>query len=182
MANLYIFGILSAVILFLSWRTLFHVRSHGFYRFFGWEGLAWVLAVNYRHWFENPFSINQLISWILLLYSIWLVGAGMYEILRKGKPSSSRNDSKLFSFEKTTELVETGVFRNTRHPLYASLIFVSWGIFLKNPTLILAVITVVSTVLFYLTSRYDEKECIAYFGEKYSNYMKHTSMFIPFIF
>ena len=182
MANLFIFGILSAAILFLSWRTLFHVKSHGFYRFFGWEGLAWLLAVNYRHWFENPFSINQLISWFLLFYSIWLVGAGMYEILRKGKPSSARNDSKLFSFEKTTELVETGVFRHTRHPLYASLIFVTWGILLKNPSVDLCIISLVSTILFYLTSRYDEKECFAYFGEKYSTYMKHTKMFIPYIF
>ena len=182
MATLTIFGILSAGILFLSWRTLFHIKSHGFYRFFGWEGLAWVFAVNYKHWFENPFSINQLISWFLLFYSIWLVSAGMYEILRKGKPSSTRNDSKLFSFEKTTELVETGVFRYTRHPLYASLIFVTWGILLKNPTLILGVISMISTILFYLTSRYDEKECIAYFGEKYRIYMQHTNMFIPFIF
>ena len=182
MANLFIFGILSAGILFLSWRTLFHIKSHGFYRFFGWECLAWVLAVNYKHWFENPFSINQLISWVLLFYSIWLVCAGMYEILRKGKPSSSRNDSKLFSFEKTTELVETGVFRHTRHPLYASLIFVTWGILLKNPTLILCIISAVSTSLFFLTSRYDEKECIAYFGEKYRIYMKNTKMFIPFVF
>lgn len=182
MANLTIFGILSAGILFLSWRTLFHVKSHGFYRFFGWEGLAWLLAVNYRHWFENPFSVYQLISWTLLLYSIWLVGAGMYEILRKGKPSSSRNDSKLFGFEKTTELVETGVFRHTRHPLYASLIFVTWGILLKNPSVNLCIISLVSTCLFYLTSRYDEKECIAFFGEKYKIYMNKTKMFIPFVF
>ena len=182
MANLVIFGILSAGILFLSWRTLFNIKSHGFYRFFGWEGLAWVLAVNYKHWFENPFSINQLISWFLLFYSIWLVGAGMYEILRKGKPSSARNDSKLFSFEKTTELVETGVFRHTRHPLYASLIFVTLGILLKNPSVDLCIISLVSTFLFYLTSLYDEKECIAYFGKKYKIYMNKTKMFIPFIF
>jgi len=36
--------------------------------------------------------------------------------------------------------------------------------------------------MFYLTSRYDEKECIAYFGEKYTGYMKRTRMFIPFVF
>ncbi|MHB9143104.1 MAG: methyltransferase family protein, partial [Paludibacter sp.] len=76
----------------------------------------------------------------------------------------------------------SGVFKHTRHPLYGSLIFLSWAIFLKNPTLFLSVISLISTILLYYTSRYDEKECINYFGDKYSDYMKHTKMFIPFIF
>jgi protein-S-isoprenylcysteine O-methyltransferase Ste14 len=38
-----------------------------------------------------------------------------------------------------------------------------------------------SSVMFYLTARMDEKECIAYFGEVYRAYMKRTKMFIPMI-
>jgi protein-S-isoprenylcysteine O-methyltransferase Ste14 len=118
----------------------------------------------------------------LLFVSIYLVVAGGLILLRKGKPSHEREDKYLFGFEKTTELVTTGVYRFVRHPLYASLIYLSWGIFLKHPTIDLLILTLICSVLFYLTALHDEKECIVYFGNKYSNYMKHSKMFIPYIF
>ena len=89
----------------------------------------------------------------------------------------------LLGFEKkNTELVDTGVSRYIRHPLYASLICFSWDILLKQVTPTLLIIILFCTLMYYLTSLYDEKECIAYFGEKYTGYMKHTRMFIPFVF
>lgn len=72
-----IFGILSLLIIFISWRTLFDTKSHGFYRFFSWECMAWLIATNYKYWFINPFSINQIISWILLFYAAYLPLAGI---------------------------------------------------------------------------------------------------------
>ncbi len=182
MSKLIIFGILALLITFISWRTLFDPKSHGFPRYFAWICMSWLFASNYKFWFENPFDWNQLISWILLIYSAYLVIAGILLIKIIGKPSASRNEENLFGFEKTTELIDTGVFKRIRHPLYASLIFVTWAIFLKNPTIILSIITLLSTILLYFTSRYDERECIQYFGQSYENYMKRTKMFIPFIF
>ena len=182
MTNLILFGILSLGVIIISWRTLFNTRSHGFYRFFSWECIVWLLASNYKYWFVAPFSINQVISWILLFYSLYLVIAGMLLMKRIGKPQPARDEKNLFGFEKTTKLIDSGVFKHIRHPLYASLIFVTWAIYLKNPTFPLFIIALISTNFLYFTSRFDEKECISYFGEKYVDYMKHTKMFIPFIF
>ncbi len=182
MSKLIIFGILFLIVTVISWRTIFDSKTHGFYRYFSWVCMSWLFASNYKFWFFDPFNLYQIISWILLFYSLYLVIAGGLFILLKGKPSQERNEKNLFGFEKTTELVETGVFRYTRHPLYASLIFVTWGIYLKNPTLELIIFALLSTVFLYITSRYDEKECINYFGDKYKNYMKRTKMFIPFVF
>ena len=182
MKFLLIFLILSIPVIYFSRLNLFHPAKHGFYRFLGWEGMVWLLVSNYHYWFVAPFSALQLISWALLLLSIYLVIAGAWTLFRKGKPSSQRDDRHLFSFEKTTELVDTGVFRYIRHPLYASLICLSWGILLKNINPLLLVITLFCTLMFYITSRYDEKECIAYFGDKYRDYMSRTRMFIPFVF
>ncbi|MDD3322396.1 MAG: methyltransferase [Paludibacter sp.] len=182
MIRLIVFGILCVLIIYISWRSLFKVKTHGFYRFFAWEGMAWIFAMNYKSWFINPFTVNQLISWILLIYSAYLVLAGLYLMLKIGKPNAVRDKKNLFGFEKTTELIDTGVFKLTRHPLYASLIFVNWAILLKNPTPILFIIALISTILLYITSRYDEKECINYFGDKYIDYMKRTKMFIPYLF
>ncbi|NDP21918.1 MAG: isoprenylcysteine carboxylmethyltransferase family protein [Paludibacter sp.] len=182
MSKFIIFGIISFLIIIISWRTLFNPRSHGFFRFFSWICMAWLFANNYKYWFINPFTFNQILSWILLIYSAYLVIFGLLLIQKIGKPSSVRNEKNLFGFEKTTELIDTGVFKYIRHPLYASLILVTCALFLKNPEVILFLLSIISTTFLYFTSKYDEKECLHYFGDIYSDYMKRTKMFIPFIF
>ena len=179
--KIFIFVLLSVPIIAVSWRTLFHTRSHGFYRFFAWEGILWLAVNNYRYWFSDPLSFNQIIAWILLILAAYLVITGIMRFARDGRIDRSRNAETLFGFEKTTQLIDTGIYKYIRHPLYASLIFLAWGIFFKHPATGLLLVTIVSTFLLYLTSRYDEKECIAYFGDQYFDYMKRTRMFIPFI-
>jgi len=181
MGTFIIFGGLSLLIILISWRTLFNIRSHGFYRFFSWECIAWLLAVNYRYWFVYPFIVTQIFSWILLFIAVYMALSGFITMRMKGKAGKGRDNDKLFGFEKTTELIDTGIFKYIRHPLYSSLIGLSWGIFLKNPTAILFIVSLLSTNFLYLTSKADEKECIEYFGKKYKDYMKRTKMFIPFI-
>ena len=39
--------ILSFPVIILSWRTLFSVKSHGFYRFFSWECIIWIFNLNW---------------------------------------------------------------------------------------------------------------------------------------
>lgn len=181
MDDLIIFGILSIPLVILSWRTLFDTQSHGFYRFFSWECIIWLLVSNYKFWFNDSFSIKQVFSWVFLFWSAYVVIAGVLLLGKSGKPRKERNDGMLFEFEKTSELVENGIFRYIRHPLYSSLIFLTWGIFLKNTTVPLLIIALLSTVFLYMTAIFDEKECIKYFGAKYDEYIKRSKMFIPFL-
>ena len=100
---------------------------------------------------------------------------------KAGKSKKDRNEKTLYQFEKTVELIDTGIFRYIRHPLYSSLLFLSWGIFLKNTTGVLLIVTLLSTTCLYITAIFDEKECVNFFGNKYKEYMKSSKMFIPFI-
>ena len=177
-----VFGVLSIGIILISWRTLFDVRSHGFYRFIGWELLLWLIINNINYWFVNPLSINQIFSWVLLVLSLFMLIAGVILVKNIGKPSDTRDEKNLYSFEKTSQLIDTGVYKYIRHPLYASLMYLTWGTFLKNPTLMSLVITVMASGFFYVTMIFDEKECIDYFGDKYRQYMKRSKMFIPLIY
>ncbi len=181
MERIVIFLILSIPITVLSWRTLFNIKSHGFYRFFSWECIVWLFVSDYKCWFDNPFSVTQIFSWILLFVSVYLVITGMITMKKMGKQEKNLNRSTLYQFEQTTELIENGIFHYIRHPLYSSLIFLTWGIFLKNPTFELVIVTMLSTVFLYFTAIYDEKECIGYFGDKYIDYMKRSKRFIPFV-
>jgi protein-S-isoprenylcysteine O-methyltransferase Ste14 len=181
MENLIIFGILSIPIIVVSWRSLFSIKTHGFYRFLSWECILGLLVSNYRFWFIDPFSFHQIISWIFLFYASYLVITGAIKLKKAKKDDSVRSEENLYQFEKTSELIDTGIFKFIRHPLYSSLLFLTWGICLKNVTGFLIIISLLSSIALLTTALRDEKECIAYFGDKYIDYMKRTKMFIPFI-
>jgi protein-S-isoprenylcysteine O-methyltransferase Ste14 len=116
------------------------------------------------------------------LLSIYVVLAGIYYLRKKGGSKQERADNTLYAFEKTNQLVDSGIYRYIRHPLYSSLLYLTWGIFLKHITLSLCIIALLSSVFLYITARLDEKECIRYFGNQYADYMKKSKMFIPFVF
>jgi protein-S-isoprenylcysteine O-methyltransferase Ste14 len=180
--SLIIFIILSIPVIYISRKSIFKIRSHGFYRFLSWECILWLLSVNYIFWFKDPFSPKQLLSWFLLIYSIYPAVTGTLQLEKAKISVKDRNSEELFSFEKTAELVQTGIYKYIRHPMYSSLLFLTWGIFFKNTELILFFISLASSIFLFITATMDEKECIAYFGQKYKAYMKGTKMFIPFIF
>jgi protein-S-isoprenylcysteine O-methyltransferase Ste14 len=182
MAYLIAFNLLSIPIVIISWNSLKNPGGHGFYRFFSWESILILLVFKIEYWFINPFSVNQIISWIFLLISLGLVFAGIITLKRKGKQKTNREQEDLFTFEKTSELVKSGIYKYIRHPMYSSLLFLTWGIYLKNPDWIFLIAAVLSSLFLFATARTDEKECIEYFGDEYIEYLLKTKRFIPFIF
>jgi len=177
-----LFIILSLPIIVISWRSLFLPGSHGFFRFLSWECILWIFVKNYRFWFSDPYNVNQLFSWIFLFTSLSVLIPGVISLHRRGKQDKTRDDKGLYKFEKTTKLVDTGIYRFIRHPLYSSLLFLTWGICLKNPKFQIILFSLISTAALLITSMLDEKECLKFFGDKYKKYMVKTKRFIPFLF
>lgn len=156
--------------------------SHGFFRFFAWEAILALVMLNLDRWFVDPFSWNQLISWLLLLISLYLLYQGVSLLKEGGQLEGQRMEKDLFNFEKTTRLVTTGVYRFIRHPLYSSLLFLAWGAFFKDLSWFSSVMVCLSMLFLVLTARADEAECIRFFGSDYLEYRKRTKLFIPFLF
>lgn len=182
MDKIIIFVVLFVLIVIVSWKTILNYKTHGFYRFISWVCIAWLISSNYKVWFNDPFSIRQLFSWILLIISAYLIIAGLILMKKIGKPNKNREKQTLYEFEQTTELVDKGIFKYIRHPLYSSLLFLTWGILLKNATIELSIAALISTIFLYFTAICDEKECIMFFGNKYIDYMKRSKRFLPYIF
>ncbi len=178
--GLAIFIVGSAALVYISRRPLVNLRSHGFYRFFAWEILFAMFLLNITAWFNDPLAWHQLISWILLIASIPLVLIGLGMLRSAGQ--QSREDPALLGLEKTSRLVTAGLYRYIRHPLYSSLLFLGWGLFFKSPSWPEAGLALLCTYFLVLTARVEERENISYFGEDYTEYMKHSKMFIPFVF
>jgi protein-S-isoprenylcysteine O-methyltransferase Ste14 len=131
-------------------------------------------VLNLHGWFANPFAWYQIVSWILLIASIIPIIYGVVLLRTVGKPTDE--------LEATTRLVTGGIYRYIRHPLYASLLYLAWGIFFKSPSLLEGCLAAVATAFLYATARADEAECLVKFGEEYAGYMKKSKMFIPFVF
>jgi len=174
--------ILSIPVIFFSRHTFLKVNAHGFYRFFSWMSIVWLFSNNYSYWFKNPLSVQQLFSWFFLLLSIYCVLAGMLLLKNAKSKELDREDDNLYAFEKTTNLIDYGIYKYIRHPLYASLLYLTWGIFLKNCTIHLFIISLLSSLMLLLTAVSEEKECTVFFGDSYKAYMKSSKRFIPFIF
>ena len=174
MLEIIIFLIGSIGIIWISIPSLRQPGSHGFYRFFVWEIILGAFVLNLRDWFVQPMAWHQIISWILLIASLVLIIYGVILLRMVGKPTDE--------LEATTQLVTKGIYHFIRHPLYASLLYLAWGLFFKSPSLLDGCLAVVTTAFLYATARADEKECVLKFGEKYTDYMKQTRMFIPLVY
>jgi len=177
-----LFVLLSLFIVYISWRSLHNRKSHGFYRFFAFQGILILLFLNIPYWIKNPFSPLQLLSWILLIVSIPFVIQGFFLLRKQGDLKFNENRKKNFSFENTTNLVTTGIYKYIRHPLYSSLLLLAWGAFLKHISLSTTIVVLLTTVSLFFAAKMEERENIKYFGESYKEYMKKSRMFLPYIF
>ena len=173
---------ISAFLLCFSRVSILNVRGHGFYRFLAFEVILLLIILNLDGWFQDPFSLHQIFSWSLLIVSIFLAIQGFVLLKKIGRSGSERTDPALVGFEKTTRLVKRGVYQYIRHPMYSSLLFLAWGAFLKGPFIPGIVLALLSSLFLILTARREEAENIEFFGEEYKEYIKHSKMFIPYVY
>jgi protein-S-isoprenylcysteine O-methyltransferase Ste14 len=176
------FAVVSIFVVFFSLKSMLRPHSHGFFRFFAFEFILALAALNAPQWFQRPFSPFQIVSWLLLFLALFFLAQGVLLLRKIGKPNRGRTDTELFAFEKTSALVTTGLYKYIRHPMYSSLLLLAWGAFLKKPSWIGAVLAGFASMFLVLTAKADEAECTAHFGDEYRTYMRSSKMFIPYLF
>lgn len=168
------FAIGSALIIWLSWAVSLRARRyHGFARFFAFESILALFLLNVRFWFDDPWSALHILSWALLVGSLVLAAISVSIYLKFAAPHGQ--------FENSTKLVETGIYRFIRHPMYGSLMLLGLGIFLKRVTALTSTLAFVVVVALCLTALIEEGEMRARFGEDYAAYTRRTKRFIPFL-
>jgi protein-S-isoprenylcysteine O-methyltransferase Ste14 len=172
--NYYVLSAGTIFIMLFSWfLSIRYRRYHGIARFFAFESVFILVLLNYRVWFINPFSLMHIISWILLLLSVYMVVTGYLLLKSKGKPDSN--------FENTSLLVKSGIYGYIRHPLYCSIFLLGTGVMLKDPGTLQVGLGILNVIALYITARIEEKEMTEKFGEDYKAYINETKMFIPFV-
>jgi len=176
-----IFLILSLPLIYLSRKYILKPRTYGFYRMISWMCIIGLFTMNYESWFRDPWSIGQLCSWILLSISLGLIVPAVIQMQQAGAVGGHREEKEIYRFEATASLIRSGVFKHIRHPMYASLLYLTSRIFLKDPTWFKIVVAGLSSISLFITALLEERMCLEYFGNAYRDYMSHTKRFVPFV-
>ena len=169
-----LFGGLTAIAIFSSRHAWQAKQSYGFYRFVGFEAIVVLVVMSTSKWFREPLSLRQITSWVLFAIATALAAHGI-RLLRVVGMARSR------VMEDTQTVVESGVYRYIRHPLYFALILFAWGVFLKNTGISSGVLAAAATCFMAATARSEERFNLERFGVAYTEYMSRTRMFVPFL-
>lgn len=172
------------LLLVLVWccrRQLMNPRCHGFYRFFAFAGILWLLVRGLPHWHERLFSWHQAMATVLLALSAYFLISGLHRLRQDGGRRSEEQPDENFAFENTARLVTTGIYRYVRHPMYTSLLFLCWGVYLKDITASGLLVALGVSVALLLTARVEERENRHFFGHDYELYRHQSRLFIPFL-
>jgi protein-S-isoprenylcysteine O-methyltransferase Ste14 len=91
--------------------------------------------------------------------------------------------STVVVISKDHKLIDTGIYRTIRHPIYAGVLLeiLAMGLALSNWIAILALV-IPNAVAFAYRMHVEERALGQYFGEAYVQYSRKTSRLIPWIF
>ena len=181
MIRIVLFFLGSLFLLYFSRRSLVKPGTHGFYRFFAFEGILLLVLINHPYWFSNLFSPLHVLSWLLLVASIYFVIQSVLMLKKQGGHAAREEMPENHSFENTVNVVDDGLYKYIRHPMYSSLLFLGWGAFLKQITPLTVILVLFVTGFLIAAARVEEKENIRFFGNIYVEYMKRSKMFVPWL-
>ncbi len=133
-----------------------------------WFGRSWLR--------ENFVPHNNLVGNIGLSLCIFGLFIACWSRYKLGK-----NWSLSVQKKENHELIDTGLYRIVRHPIYTGLLlmFIGNALIVGDYRGILAVIIVI--VSFWIKLLKEETLLIDHFGQKYIDYRKRTKALIPFV-
>lgn len=79
-----------------------------------------------------------------------------------------------FATTPINEPVTRGVYRYSRHPIYAALILIYLGASIASASWVFLLVTIIWTVLFSISVKDEERYCLARYGPAYREYMNRT--------
>jgi protein-S-isoprenylcysteine O-methyltransferase Ste14 len=79
---------------------------------------------------------------------------------------------------KNAKLIETGIYRFVRHPIYTGLLIATFGSVVQSMAVVKLAVWLLLVVLLNFKARWEEKLLSATYAD-YPDYMKRTGRFVP---
>ena len=143
------------------------VRSRQFYEIYMACGLGIffsLIVLGLMIWQDDQIAPVAYLGLVLYVPGIALVASSFITLKHKGKPESG--------WEPTTTLIDSGVYRVVRHPLYLGSAFFTVGIMLIIQSIPSTVLGLVAVFCFWMVSRGEDRFNIEKFGDAYRQYMR----------
>jgi len=129
--------------------------------------------------FFSRFDPLAALPWKVAGFGIGLAGLAVCLIAQTEMKSSWRVG---IDETKDTELVTSGVFQYVRNPTYLGLFILNAGVWLIWPTIAMFIMNFLFIYTLDIQVRCEEDFLQAKFGEKYTDYLKHSKRYLPFIY
>lgn len=127
------------------------------------------------HW-EGYLRICQIIM-LAIAALLFLAGARHYSMLQLLGIRQLKEGILYSGLSEHAELDTTGVLGVIRHPWYTAVIVLIWA---RNLDFSAIVVNVVFTAYLVVGSFLEEQKLLLQFGEKYREYQRNVSMFVPY--
>lgn len=127
--------------------------------------------------FFNLNSLNFGVSDVLQLIGSLVFVIGML-IVFLSVLRLNRNLSAFPTPKKDGNLIETGLYKYIRHPIYTGIVAAALGFSVYSGSGFRLIVTLLLLILFYFKSKYEEQKLIDVFSG-YKAYMKRTGRFLP---
>ncbi len=88
--------------------------------------------------------------------------------------------SKIFNAKDT--LITDGIYKYVRHPQYLGILLATLSLIVYSFSPISVTLWPVLVIIYYRLARKEERDVESKFGEKYREYRRNVSMFMPLIF
>jgi len=121
-------------------------------------------------WFFNTVQEIKYIALVLLGIGILIFIISLLQL--------NKNLSPFPSPKSNAQLIQNGIYKYIRHPIYTGLLLITFGFTLYIGSLFKFVVCIALFTLFYYKSLYEEQKLIAVFPD-YLEYKKYTGRFIP---
>ena len=124
-------------------------------------------------WGADSFWLNWTTGILIVPYLI-RTGAFIVLLAIGGYITWSAHKLIFGTVREEAELVDYGVFRESRHPMYLGIMIMYLGLILSSMS-IASFILLVGIFLFYnYIAAYEERKLTEHFGDKYRDYMKRV--------
>lgn len=161
---------------YLAFLVAFAIEMHGI-PFSMWV-ISWIVGKNlpegvlWGHTLVSSIGFSGMyINIVCAIVALFLILNGWYNIFKRYWSKDTGTGS----------LVKTGVYQYIRHPQYAGLLLLSFGMMAEWATLPMLILYPVMIGMYLRLAKKEEKDMLDEFGVEYGKYMKRTKMFIPFI-
>lgn len=128
-------------------------------------------------YFWNPLSLVMHQSKVIAYPAMVLVAIGLVMLLLAGN-ALRKNLSPYPSPRSNAKLIQTGIYKYLRHPIYTAILFATLGWALYSNSTFRFIIFVAIMILFEFKSRYEEQLLIQKFPN-YLIYKTHTGKYFP---